>query len=61
MTRTDPRIVWLGVGVFVAAILAANAHLAYVAFTSAPACVEHVKGGDAAPPSSAFSAAKSSC
>ncbi len=59
MTRTDPRFVWLGVGVFVAAILAANAHLAYVAFTSAPACVAHVKAGGA--PSPAFSAAKSSC
>ena len=59
MTRTNPRLIWLGVGAFVATIFAANAHLAYVAITSAPPCVAHVKVGSS--PSASFSAAKSSC
>jgi hypothetical protein len=52
------RMVLTGVGAFVLAIIAANAHLAYVAFASAPLCVAHAQVGDASP---AFSAAKSSC
>ena len=35
--------VWLPVGAGVAALLAANAHLFYVASTSEPACVSHLR------------------
>ena len=38
----------------------ANAHLVYVAFSSQPDCVAHVKGGERAG-AGAFRAAKSSC
>ena len=50
---------WLLIGSSVAALLAANAHLVYVATASQPACVSHViDSGDA---SGKFRAAKSSC
>ena len=52
------RLIWLGVAAFVLAIVGANMHLAYVAFASAPLCVDHARLGEAA---SSFSAAKSSC
>lgn len=55
---TQRHIVWLGVGALVAALVAANAHLAYVAFASAPACVAHGRVGDAL---AGFAAARSSC
>lgn len=41
--------------------VAANAHLLYVAMTSQPDCVEHVRGGQTNDRSTGFSAAKSSC
>lgn len=37
------RWVWLAVIVGLVALLAANAHLVYVAFTSQPDCVAHSK------------------
>jgi hypothetical protein len=37
------RWVWLAVIAGVVALLAANAHLVYVAFTSQPDCVAHSK------------------
>ncbi len=53
------RIGWLiGCGI-VAVLLAANAHLVYVAFTSQPACVDHLKLPDGSPDH--FRAAKSGC
>lgn len=49
---------WLiGLGI-VAILLVANAHLVYVAFTSQPDCVSHLKTPDG---SDNFRAAKSSC
>jgi hypothetical protein len=52
------------VGLLVAAgaavFLAANGHLIYVAMTSQPDCVSHVKPGEAAP-AGALSAARSAC
>jgi len=49
---------WL-IGLGIVAVLAlANAHLVYVAFTSQPDCVAHLKAADG---SGQFSAAKSSC
>ena len=43
------------------AILLANAHLVYVASTSQPRCVEHVKGDGAPKAPGVFGAAKPSC
>ena len=52
------------VGLLVAAgtavFLAANGHLIYVAVTSQPECVAHLKPGEAGPAGS-FSAARSAC
>ncbi len=53
------RIGWLiGLGI-VAVLLAANAHLVYVAFTSQPDCVSHLKLPDGS--NEHFRAAKSGC
>lgn len=52
------RLGWLAAGVFVALVLGANAHLAYVAFASQPNCVAHTKLGEVSTPDTA---AKSSC
>lgn len=52
------RLGWIAAVVFVALVLGANAHLAYVAFASQPTCVAHTKLGDGTAPDIA---AKSSC
>ena len=61
--RQRKRIVWLWLlsAAGVAALLAANAHLVYVAMSSQPACVAHVRPGDGSADRGAFSAAQSSC
>jgi hypothetical protein len=61
--RQRKRIAWLWLlsAVGVAAILAANAHLVYVATTSQPACVAHSRPGDGSAGRGVFSAAQSSC
>lgn len=51
--------IWLLVAGGVAALLAANAHLIYVATASQPACVSHLRDAGDAP--GQFRAAKSSC
>jgi len=43
------------------ALIGANAHLVYVAVTSQPDCVSHIKPGQDGAPSGTFRAAKSSC
>lgn len=48
-----------GVGLALALFVGANAHLVYVAFSSQPECVDHIKTGQSQ--SGQFSAAKSSC
>ncbi|OJY68139.1 MAG: hypothetical protein BGP16_14825 [Sphingobium sp. 66-54] len=48
-------------GIALAVVLLANAHLVYVATSSQPTCVPHVKAGDAASSTTPFSAAKPSC
>ena len=45
----------------VAILILANAHLVYVATTTQPRCVAHVKAGDPAQSAGSFSAAGSSC
>ena len=57
--RRGTALAWLATGAFVATILAANAHLAYVAFASQPRCIDHLQTGEAA--SFGYAAAKSSC
>jgi hypothetical protein len=56
--RRRLRAVWLIGLSLVAVLLLANAHLVYVAFTSQPDCVSHLKLPDG---SSQFRAAKSAC
>lgn len=58
---TTKPIVKLLIGFGVILFVAANAHLLYVAMTSQPDCVDHVRGGQANDRSAGFSAAKSSC
>ncbi|MBN9041998.1 MAG: hypothetical protein BGP05_08945 [Rhizobiales bacterium 62-47] len=58
--RRDRRWIWLLVGAGLALVIGANWHLVYVAVTSQPDCVTHVRGGTSGAAGS-FSAAKSSC
>lgn len=51
-------LVMCGVLVVVSVILAANAHLIYVAFSSQPDCVSHLQGQGAP---GTYRAAKSAC
>ena len=62
MTISRPRrLFWVAViCAAVMVVVLANAHLIYVATTTQPQCVAHVKGGEQDPPR-AFSAAKPSC
>ena len=51
--------IWLLVALGVAGLLAANLHLLYVASSSQPACVDHLRDTGDTP--GQFRAAKSSC
>ena len=53
--------IWLLAGVGLVALVVANGHLLYVALTSQPDCVAHIRPGEGSGPHSRFSAAKSSC
>lgn len=53
--------VWLLLATVAATIIAANAHLIYVATTSQPECVAHVRQGEGSAIRRHFSAAQSSC
>ena len=53
-------VVWLSVGLGLIVLAAANAHLVYVAVTSQPDCVAHLRQGEGNGTTS-FSAATSSC
>ena len=57
--RRSRAMLWLVAAVAIAAVIAANAHLAYVAIASQPDCVAHVRQGEGA--GRQFSAAQSSC
>ena len=52
---------WLWIALVIAVVLAANAHLVYVAVSSQPACVTHVRQGEGSADRGHFSAAESSC
>lgn len=58
--KMKPFIVLL-IGSGLVLFVAANAHLLYVAVTSQPDCVDHVRHGGANDRNTSFSAAKSSC
>jgi hypothetical protein len=53
-------ILWLSIGLGLIALVAANAHLLYVAVSSRPDCVAHLRYGEGNGTNS-FSAATSSC
>lgn len=60
MTANRQRtLIWTAAGAGIALLVAANAHLVYVAATSQPECVEHLRVGEGS--NQQFSAAKSSC
>jgi len=50
---------WLAIGTGVLLLIGAHVHLVYVAVTSQPDCVAHLKLGDGE--GQAFSAAQSAC
>lgn len=52
---------WLLVGAGLLLLAAANFHLVYVAFSSQPDCVAHVRQGEGVTHTGQFSAAQSSC
>ncbi|TXL82253.1 hypothetical protein FHP25_00710 [Vineibacter terrae] len=58
--RTRPAL-WLLVGAGLLLVVLANAHLVYVAVTSQPDCVTHLRAGERAADPGQFRAAKSSC
>jgi hypothetical protein len=57
--RRIPRTVWLLVGAGVLVFCGANAHLVYVAMSSQPECVAHLKEPQHG--SGAYRAAQSDC
>jgi len=60
--RARPMIaLWILLAVAAAVFIAANAHLIYVATTSQPDCVTHLKPGEGDAARGLFSAAQSSC
>jgi len=59
--RRRPVRLWLWIALVAAVVLAANAHLIYVAMSSQPACVAHVRQGEGSADRGRFSAAESSC
>jgi hypothetical protein len=56
--RSTRRMLIIAALVIVGVLLAANAHLVYVAFSSQPDCVEHLKGEGE---QGTYRAAKSAC
>jgi len=59
--RLSRPMVLAGVAVAVLVLLAANAHLVYVAMTTQPGCVAHERADAAAPAPGRAIAAKPSC
>jgi hypothetical protein len=61
MTRHGRLSVWLLVIAGLLLVIGANWHLVYVAVTSQPDCVAHVRTGTSDAARGSFSAAQSSC
>lgn len=53
--------IWLLVGLTMLLLVVANGHLVYVAMTSQPDCVAHIRQGEGNGADERFSAARSSC
>jgi hypothetical protein len=53
--------IWMAVAAGLLFVLMANAHLVYVAFSSQPDCIDHIKRGTSVAETGKFSAASSSC
>ena len=53
--------IWLAVGLGLTLLLAANGHLVYVAVTSQPDCVDHIRQGETNETQKQFRAARSAC
>jgi hypothetical protein len=53
--------IWLLVGLTLLLLVVANGHLVYVAMTSQPDCVAHIRQGEGNGAHERFSAARSSC
>ncbi|MGM4924978.1 hypothetical protein AB8A31_18905 [Tardiphaga sp. 804_B3_N1_9] len=53
--------IWMAVAAALLLVLMANAHMVYVAFSSQPDCIDHVKRGTSVAEAGKFSAASSSC
>jgi hypothetical protein len=60
MSRAKTAIL-LAVAAGLLLVIGANAHLVYVAVTSQPDCVAHLRLGEADAHSASFSAAQSNC
>jgi len=58
--RSRRVAIWLAVAGGLLLIIGANAHLVYVAVTSEPECVTHLRPGESAQAGS-YSAAESAC
>jgi len=54
-------VVWAAVGAGLLLLLIANSHLVYMAVTSQPECVAHIRQGEGSAKDGKFSAARSSC
>jgi hypothetical protein len=54
-------VIWLAVCLSLLVLFAANGHLVYVAMTSQPDCVDHVRQGEMSAMQTRFSAARSAC
>lgn len=54
-------VLWALIAAGLLVVAAANGHLVYVAVTSQPDCVSHVRLGQAHTDSGSFSAARSAC
>jgi hypothetical protein len=59
--RRSRATIWRLVAAGLLLVIGANAHLLYVATTSAPGCVAHVGPGEGGGPDGTLSAADSSC
>ena len=58
---TTKPFVWAAIGAGLLLLLIANSHLVYMAITSQPECVAHLRQGEGDAAHGKFSAARSSC
>jgi hypothetical protein len=62
MKRVNPKaLVWTMVGAGLTLVLLANVHFVYMAVSSQPDCIDHIRRGATVAEAGKFSAASSSC